>query len=485
MDLVRLAHVGAWGSAVTAAAAGAATVLGWRAWAVGLSVGAGAGIVSTVTGQLRRDHRQRAMYASLIAVSSSSDVRAVLTTVARRAADGLGAIDGVVMIRHGEDLRTYSGTRLNVEPVANAIGLGAFTASNELPSVHVIRTGEALQIPDVSEYTGPPGFDEACRQAGVRAVLCVPVKTSSGTTGSLNLGFARPTRFRPSDLTLAAEYADQAGTGLERALVFEMEQEARRALRELDDLKVSFLASVTNELQTPLTSICGYSELLFAQWDGLSSTERREFLGRIAKQSKVLAMRFDDLLEVRGMTSTAIGRLEPIDLRLLVLSTVAGLLDELDDRKVSVEVEPGAVVWTRPTAFERVLRSLLTNAVQYSPVGSVIRVAAKLDDEAVTVDVTDEGIGIRAIDTERIFDPFYRVGREDTTPPGAGLGLALSRRYVEAMGGRLWVTSESGVGSTFSFTLRRKPRPQDDPDLPTVESAPGARALRITRLVGT
>lgn len=477
MRLFRLAHAAQLGAAVSSAAAVAAAMLGARVEVVAAASLALVFALTTSVLLVRRDRLQRAMYASLREVASSADVRAVLTTVARRAADALGAIDGVVMIRRGDDLRTYTPARTRIEPLANAIGLSAFTAQRELPSVRVLRTGQAVSISDVSAYEGPPGFHEACARAGVRAVLCVPLTTAQGTIGSLNLGFASARRFGPADLGLASAYAEQAATGLERAEVFELEQEARRALQELEDLKTTFLESVTNELHTPLTSICGYSDLLVTRWEALTGDQQRDFTVRIAAQSKVLAARLDDLLEVRGLTSTALGRLEPIDIRLLVVSTVAGLLDELDGRRVAIEVDPGVIAWTHPAAFGRILRSLLINAVQYSPIGSVIRVGTRASADTVTVDVRDEGIGIRAIDIERIFDPFYRGGYDDTTPPGAGLGLPLARRYAEAMGGKLWVQSTSGVGSTFSFSLLRSPRRIDDPstgDVQTLQADPSS-----------
>jgi signal transduction histidine kinase len=415
----------------------------------------------------RHERQLRAMYDSMKEVSSASDVKAVLTTVARRAADALGAADGVIMIRHGDDLRAYSGTKLHVEPVANAIGLRAFASEAELPSVRVLRTAETLAIEDVRDYAGPPGFEDACRFAHIGSVLCVPVMSWNRAAGALNLGFAEPRRFSAADIALANAYADQAASALERSLAYELEIQARRAMKELEDLKSGFISSVGNELQTPLTSISGFSDVLTQHWDEFGEAERRECASKIGRQAKVLSSLVDDLLEMRGLGTGVTGRQEVFDLRLLVLGTLGRLLDDLRNREVVVDVDEGTSVWTRPAAFERVLYNLLTNALKFSPPHTTIAIAARTADDEVIVSVHDRGVGVAPEDRERIFERFYRVESGDTSRGGAGIGLAVAKKLVEAMDGRIWVSSELGRGSTFSFSLRGTPEPEPDVPHPT------------------
>ncbi len=403
----------------------------------------------------------RALRSALEANLLTADTKTALTNIGHAAANAFGAIDGVVMIRKGDDLRVYSSSLEHVEPIANAMGRGAFSDERELPSVRVIRTGEVVAIGDVASYDGPPEFFEACRRAGVRAVLCVPIQPWSETTGVLNLGFDRPKRFGRGHIARARAFAEETASFLERARVFDLEVEARRALTELDELKFHFLSSVANELQTPLTSILGFSDLLLANADKLNPTEQRKMIKKIAGQARVLAGLVDDLLEARGGAANA-AQVESLDLQMLVSKAVDSVRSTIGTRNVVVQVPEAWNVWAATQAADRVLAGLLTNAAQFSPARSTITITAMKQKEHAIVSVHDEGIGIEPKDQERIFDTFYRVHRTDSAVRGTGIGLSIARAYVEAMGGEMWVTSTPGEGSTFWFTLKLAP-PRDEP----------------------
>ena len=409
--------------------------------------------------QGRRERRRRDLTRSLRELSSALDLKTVLTELARQAAEALGAIDGVIMIRRGEDLRTYSSTQ--VEPLANAMGRGAFANGRELPSVYVMRTGDVLAVDDVSRYDGPPGFEDACRIAGVRSALCVPIRPWNEPNGVLNLGFGRTKHFRRGDIAFASEYAEEAAAALERARVIELEDEARSALTEFDELKFNFLTNVANDLQTPLTSILGFSDVLLEQGEAISAEKRHDMVARISSQAHALASIVDDLLEARGTAAKA-GPSESLDLRLLVINAVDSLTDAAGHRKFEIQIPDGWNVLASGSAAGRVLLSLLTNAVQFSPEDSTVTITAMKEERFAIVSVRDEGIGLAEEDHERIFDSFYRVQRTDSAVRGTGIGLSIARSYVKAMGGEMWVTSTPGEGSTFWFTLKLAPRSNDE-----------------------
>jgi signal transduction histidine kinase len=413
-------------------------------------------MVGQLTGRLFIQRRTRVVRDALRRDLATADIKTALTHIAQAAAAALGAIDGVVMIRRGDDLRVFSASKERVEPIANAMGRGAFSDDRELPSVRVMRTGEVLAIDDVRAYDGPPGFLEACQQAGVRSVLCVPIRPWTEATGVLNLGFGTTNRFRARHVHAAMAFAEETASVLERARIGDLEVEARRALTELDELKYNFLSSVANELQTPLTSIIGFSDLLLSDGDSFSEDKRRDVVKRIADQAHVLAGLVDDLLEARGGAAQA-AQVESLDLRMLVKKAVDSVGTTVGTRNVSVQVPEGRNVWASASATDRVLESLLTNAAQFSPVRSTITITAMTEQQHAIVSVRDEGIGIDPKDQERIFDTFYRVHRTDSAVRGTGIGLSIARGYVEAMGGEMWVTSEPGSGSTFWFTLRLAP----------------------------
>jgi signal transduction histidine kinase len=409
-----------------------------------------------LTGRLFAKRRTRIVRDDLRRELATADIKTALTHIAQAAASSLGAIDGVVMIRRGDDLRVFSSSKEHVEPIANAMGRGAFADDRELPSVRVMRTGEVLAIDDVRSYNGPPEFFEACKQAGVRSVLCVPIRPWTEATGVLNLGFGTTNRFRGRHVHAAMAFAEETASVLERARIGDLEVEARRALTELDELKYNFLSSVANELQTPLTSIIGFSDLLLSDGDSFSEDKRRDVVQRIADQAHVLAGLVDDLLEARGGAAQA-AQVEPLDLRMLVMKAVDAVRSTVGTRNINVQVPEGWNVWASASATDRVLESLLTNAAQFSPVRSTITITAMTEKQHAIVSVRDEGIGIDPKDQERIFDTFYRVHRTDSAVRGTGIGLSIARGYVEAMGGEMWVTSEVGNGSTFWFTLRLAP----------------------------
>lgn len=235
---------------------------------------------------------------------------------------------------------------------------------------------------------------------------------------------------------------------------FEDEKELAERLREADRLKAEFLSMASHELRTPLTAAAAFVDTVLLQWDRLDEEKRRELLTRASGNAKELTGLIDQLL--------ASVRLD--DERLDVTTSVQALHDLVDDvsRRIApllahhhleVDVPAGIRVMADPEAFRHVLTNLLTNAAKYSDAGTRIAVRAVTADKAVEVHVRDEGAGIAPEDVERVFERFYQVEASGGSRRGMGVGLAIVRRYVELQDGRIWVDSQPGVGSTFSFTL--------------------------------
>ena len=232
--------------------------------------------------------------------------------------------------------------------------------------------------------------------------------------------------------------------------------EAERRLRELDILKDELLSVVSHELRTPLTAISGFAKLLLARGDAIESGDRTDMLGRIARNASEMDLLVGQLLDLSRLDAGHVA-VQPmhLGLREAALACVRSLATEVAAR-VEVDVDDDVHVWADPHALERVLANLVTNAVKFSPPDSPVRVsvAATAADE-VTVAVRDEGVGIPLEEQDKVFDRFYQLGTNERGPRhGTGIGLSIVRRYVELLGGRVWVDSEPGRGSTFSFTLR-------------------------------
>jgi PAS domain S-box-containing protein len=236
---------------------------------------------------------------------------------------------------------------------------------------------------------------------------------------------------------------------LQRALV--TERKAAERLRELDRLKDDFLSTVSHELRTPLTVICALTEVM--RDSSGRSEEQAELLARISKNASEMNAMVEGLLDYSRLEAGKVQlEIGPLRVRDAVSHCVELAHSALAERHLSLQVANDLEVAADERGFERILVNLLTNAAKYSREGSTICVIATAGDREATIAVTDEGIGITATQQARIFDRFYQ-GAVVSGKRGTGLGLSIVRRYVELLGGRVWVESEPGRGSRFSFNL--------------------------------
>ncbi|MGZ5596355.1 MAG: ATP-binding protein [Usitatibacter sp.] len=233
---------------------------------------------------------------------------------------------------------------------------------------------------------------------------------------------------------------------------------ANASLKELDRLKDDFISTVTHELRTPLTSIRAFSEILHDNPD-IDPVERHRFLGLIIKESERLTRLINQVLDLAKLESgIAEWRTTDIDLREIVADAVGSTSQIFKGHGVRVEARLPAALPAVVADRDRVMQvmlNLLSNAVKFSPPGTGrVVVRAEAEGTSVRVDVEDNGAGIGREHQAEIFEKFRQVGDTLTQKPaGTGLGLAICRQIVARLGGRLWVESELGRGSVFSFTL--------------------------------
>ncbi|MBX9811904.1 MAG: histidine kinase [Burkholderiales bacterium] len=233
---------------------------------------------------------------------------------------------------------------------------------------------------------------------------------------------------------------------------------ANQRLQELDRLKDDFISTVTHELRTPLTSIRAFSEILNDN-PQLDTGQRAKFLGIIIKESERLTRLINQVLDLAKIESgNAEWHSSEIDMREVLEDSVTAVSQLFKDRNITLEIkappELPLIVADRDRLMQ-VMLNLLSNAAKFCerPDGRV-NITLMRQDDTLRVDVTDNGIGISPSDQKIIFDKFRQVGDTLTQKPrGSGLGLAISREIISHFGGRLWVTSTLGEGSTFSFTL--------------------------------
>lgn len=256
---------------------------------------------------------------------------------------------------------------------------------------------------------------------------------------------------------------------------------------EAERAKSEFVSTVSHELRTPMTSIKGYTDLLLMGAVGELTEQQRHFLTIIRHNADRLTALVNDLLDISRIES---GRIElsqkPVSIRDVTDQVVSSLQPRASSRDLmlKVNVDPNLpAVWGDSDRIAQILVNLIGNAIQYTPPGGEIAVSARVRGEMMEISVSDTGIGISKENQEKIFDRFFRADDplvQET--PGTGLGLAITASLVEMHGGRIWVESELGEGSTFTFTLplaeavqaaveAAAPRPpvilvvEDDPDV--------------------
>jgi signal transduction histidine kinase len=248
-----------------------------------------------------------------------------------------------------------------------------------------------------------------------------------------------------------------------------MNDELGRLYRELESAsrhKSEFLANMSHELRTPLNAVIGFSEVLQDRLFGELNDKQAEYVADIHTSGRHLLALINDILDLSKIEA---GRME-LQLNSFALADVlqssVDLMRERATRNgisLRLEVDPSAgAIEADERKLKQVLFNLLSNAVKFTARGGHVNVTARSNGDEVIVSVHDDGVGIAPEDQARIFEEFEQVGTAQRQE-GTGLGLALSRRFVELHGGRLWVESAPGQGSTFTFNLPRTQRTDASP----------------------
>lgn len=226
--------------------------------------------------------------------------------------------------------------------------------------------------------------------------------------------------------------------------------------KKVDELKDEFIGLVSHELRSPLTVIMGAVNTVLTEGARLSREETRQLLQDAAWEAEYLSHLLGNLLELsRVRADRLVLNTEPVNIRNVVKNTVDKIRRQSPTHRFVVDLPKGLpIVNADPLRLERILYNLLENAIKYSPEGGEIRIFAKQNEDHLVIGISDHGIGISLHDQAKLFGPFQRLEDQRLSGvKGVGLGLLVCRRLVEAHGGRIWVESEPGSGSTFCFTL--------------------------------
>ncbi len=392
------------------------------------------------------------------AVSSTLDVETVLDTIVSRASQLAGGA-GCSIFEYDEAAEQFELRATHNYDAAFVEALRAVPLRRgEGLMGRAAEMREPIQVPDITQ---PGAYRSSVRDTlirfGYRALLAVPLLREDQIIGSLTFNRKAPGEFSPEVVDVLKTFATQSALAIQNARLFREIADKSAQLEAASRHKSEFLANMSHELRTPLNAIIGFSEVLVDRMFGELNEKQDEYLKDIYASGQHLLSLINDILDLAKIEA---GRMEleaadfdlpgAIDNALILVRERASrrgitLGHSVDERLGPIRGDERKV--------KQVLLNLLSNALKFTPEGGRIDVSAGLHDGAAEVSVKDTGVGIAPEDQEAVFEEFRQVGTADKKVEGTGLGLALSRKFIELHGGKIWVTSTVGVGSTFTFTL--------------------------------
>ena len=322
-----------------------------------------------------------------------------------------------------------------------------------------ILDNKFVHVADILDEADVPTRGRAiAEELGYRGAMISPMTRENTVIGAIAVVRPAVGYFTDKQVALLKTFADQAVIAIENVRLFNEIQDKSLQLEIANRHKSEFLANMSHELRTPLNAIIGFSEVLQERMFGDMNEKQEEYINDIHGSGKHLLSLINDILDLSKVEA---GRME-LDLETFnVPAAIDNALTLIKERAGRHSIELQAAVDPEISEIKgderkvkQILLNLLSNAVKFTPEGGRITVAARPFESMVEVSVTDTGIGIAPEDCEAVFEEFRQVGTDYTKKAeGTGLGLALTRKFVELHGGKIWVTSEVGKGSTFAFTL--------------------------------
>jgi len=397
-------------------------------------------------------------HSAVLSGIASTDLDESLQSMAEAIGRDLGFEICAILLRvdDGQDLRPAglyglpdAARELRIEPPKGLTGT-------------VAATGRPLLARDVRTLIN---YIEA--DPRVHAEAASPLRIGDEVIGVLDVQTWGQFQTPEATLDVLSRLADQIALVVHSADLRAQQQQTLERLSELDRMKSDFVAITSHELRTPLTAIRGFVKTMMRNADRLTPAEMHDFLQIVDRQSHRLARLVEDLLMASKIEA---GQLaispEPVAPVTFIGNLMASFGDGADRIQLRVASDMPELMVLDPYRAEQIMRNLLHNAMKFSPDGSPITLAVRFGPAEVELAVTDRGVGIPEDEQAHVFERFHRASDSLTRETeGAGLGLYITKRLVEAMGGTIALQSRVGVGSTFTVRL---PVSETTPvDLPT------------------
>jgi|SoiMetStandDraft_2_1073263.scaffolds.fasta_scaffold06363_2 GAF domain-containing protein len=399
------------------------------------------------------------------AVSSTLDLETVLTRIVSHAVQ-LSGTDGGAIYEYDEQSEEFllRATDHMEEELINALRANPPRLGDGVVG-RAAASREPVQVPNIlEERTYAPRMREMLERFGFRASLAVPLLREDRIIGGLVVRRKSTGEFRPEVIELLKTFATQSVLAIQNARLFREIEDKSRQIEAANRHKSEFLANMSHELRTPLNAIIGFSEVLGERMFGELNEKQAEYTDDILSSGRHLLSLINEILDLSKVEA---GRMElevaTFDLPLAIDNARTFVRERATKHGINLDVTVderlGDFVGDE-RKIKQILLNLLSNAVKFTPEGGRIGIKARQADGSVEISVSDTGIGIAPEDQPKIFEEFRQVGSDYAHKvEGTGLGLTLAKKFVELHGGKIWVESEVGKGSTFSFSLPERPSP--------------------------
>jgi signal transduction histidine kinase/CheY-like chemotaxis protein len=375
------------------------------------------------------------------------ELEPVFETVLEQAVRLCRADAGLIYVLDGDAYRvevTLGGSAAYREYIASVpIEVGSGTL--------VGRVGAERRTVQIDDAPADPGYTmtRAIELGGFRTMLGVPMLDGERVLGVIVLWRERVSPFDARTVGLVSTFAAQGAIAIQNV-------QTARELEIASGHKSEFLASMSHELRTPLNAVIGFSDVLLDELFGPLNERQADYVRDIRDSGRHLLELINEILDLSRVEAGRM-ELEPAALSLpeLLEGALALVRERAARQALTLSVEIAAdvgVVWADETKLKQVVVNLLTNAVKFTPAGGAVDVRAWLEGDEVLVTVRDTGVGVPVEDRARIFEAFQRGDRRASVE-GTGLGLTLSKRFLELHGGRIWLESAVGSGSLFGFAI--------------------------------
>jgi signal transduction histidine kinase len=354
------------------------------------------------------------------------------------------------------------------ETLEVAVARGYRDSENILNHRRISRTMQAAQSrfgdrvfrePCMEEHVQAcPGF-RTLKNEGVESLVEVPVRADGEVVGIIQLASRTPRKFRRAEVSLLATIGNQMGIAVQRTQLYEQTRRQARELEKASKLQADFSAMIAHDLRSPLMNIMGVADVMMDGMFGTVTEEQKKWLLRIQASGRSLVDLVSDFLDVSKLESGYVElNREAVDIAALIEKSVESHRVLTLDKKISIKgvIDPALPsIDADPRRLDQILSNLISNAIKFTGEEGHLEVgAARAGATGVKVWVKDNGVGIASGDIGRLFEKYRQAGNvSHSNQKGTGLGLLICKMIVEAHGGKIWVESAEGSGSTFIFSL--------------------------------